>query len=154
MSPYLLGIDSGNTSTKAVVFDEAGFERGVGSVNNAQMNPQPRWVEQDMYDVWENVQTVVKEALLAARIEGKDISAIGVSGHGDGMYLVDENGEPVRAGIKSMDSRAHEVVERMSESGVSDEALRFSGQQPVAAQSVSLLVWFKENQPEVLERTR
>ena len=70
MSPYLLGIDSGNTSTKAVVFDEEGYERGVGSVNNKQVTSRPRWVEQDMDTVWENARTAVCEAILAAKIDG------------------------------------------------------------------------------------
>ncbi len=153
MSPYLLGIDSGNTSTKAVVFDEEGYERGVGSVNNTQINPQPRWVEQDMHTVWENTQTAVREAILAAKIEGHEIEAVGMSGHGDGIYLLDESGEPVRAGIQSMDSRAHKLLARWDESGVSDKILEFNGQQPFAALPPVLLAWFKENQPEVLEKT-
>ena len=154
MSPYLLGIDSGNTSTKAVVFDEEGYERGVGSVNNKPVNPQPRWVEQDMNTVWENTQTAVREAILAAKIDGGEISAVGMSGHGDGIYLVDETGEPVRAGIQSMDSRAHKLLTRWNESGVSDKILEFNGQRPFAALPPVLLAWFKENQPEVLEQTR
>ena len=154
MSPYLLGIDSGNTSTKAVVFDEEGYERGVGSVNNTQMNPQPRWVEQDMNTVWENTLTAVREAILAAKIEGHEIEAVGMSGHGDGIYLLDESGEPVRAGIQSMDSRAHKLLARWDDSGVSDKVLQFNGQSPFAALPPVLLAWFKENQPEVLERTR
>ena len=89
MSPYLLGIDSGNTSTKAVVFDERGYERGIGSVGNRQMNPHPRWVEQDMNTVWENVRAAVQQAISAARIDAGEVSTIGVSGHGDGIYLVD-----------------------------------------------------------------
>ena len=153
MSPYLLGIDSGNTSTKAVVFDEEGYERGVGSVNNTQMNPQPRWVEQDMNTVWDNAQMAVREAILAAKIEGHEIEAVGMSGHGDGIYLLDESGEPVRAGIQSMDSRAHKLIARWDESGVSDKILEFNGQRPFAALPPVLLAWFKENQPEVLEKT-
>ncbi|MDQ3507774.1 MAG: carbohydrate kinase [Actinomycetota bacterium] len=154
MSPYLLGIDSGNTSTKAVVFDEEGYERGVGSVNNEQINPHPRWVEQDMEKAWENCRTAVRRAILAAKIDGKDISAVGMSGHGDGVYLVDEHGDPVWNGIHSMDSRAHKLLARWNESGVGDKALDFNGQRPFAALPPSLLAWFKENQPEVLDRTR
>ncbi len=154
MSPYLLGIDSGNTSTKAVVFDEEGYERGVGTVNNRQMNPHPRWVEQDMNVVWESTVAAVREAILAAKIEGAEISAVGTSGHGDGIYLLDERGEPVRAGIQSMDSRAHKLLARWNESGVGDKILEFNGQRPFAALPPVLLAWFKENQPEVLERTR
>ena len=154
MSPYLLGIDSGNTSTKAVVFDEEGYERGIGSVGNQQLNPHPRWVEQDMNTVWENARTAVQEAISAAKIDAGEISAVGVSGHGDGIYLVDENGEPVRHGIQSMDSRAHKLLERLNESGVGDKALEFNGQRPFAALPPVLLAWFKENQPEILEQTR
>lgn len=154
MSPYLLGIDSGNTGTKAVVFDEEGYERGVGNVNNEQINAHPRWVEQDMETVWENCQKAVKKAILAAKIDGSEVSAVGMSGHGDGVYLVDENGEAVRNGIQSMDSRAHKLLARWNESGVGDRALEFNGQRPFAALPPVLMAWFKENQPEVLERTR
>ena len=48
MSPCLLGIDSGLTVTKAVIFDEEGRERGKGAANNLHLSPHPRWVEQDM----------------------------------------------------------------------------------------------------------
>lgn len=153
MSPYLLGLDSGNTGTKAVVFDEEGYERGVASVGNTQMNPHPRWVEQDMQTVWESAKAAIRGAVLAAKIDGREVSAIGVSGHGDGVYLVDEKGEPVRAGIQSMDSRAHKLLARWNESGVGDKVLDFNGQRPFAALPPVLLAWFKENQPEVLERT-
>ena len=112
MSPYLLGIDSGLTVTKAVVFDEEGRERGKGAVNNDQTSPRPRWVEQDMDRLWENCCGVVKQALDQAGIDAGEIAAIGVSGHGDGIYMVDERGRPVRAGVLSLDSRAYEVAER------------------------------------------
>ncbi|MBA2692942.1 MAG: carbohydrate kinase [Rubrobacter sp.] len=154
MSPYLLGIDSGNTSTKAVVFDEEGYERGVGNVNNEQINSHPRWVEQDMEKAWENCRDAVRKAILAAKVDGKDISAVGMSGHGDGIYLVDERGEPTWNGIHSMDSRAHKLLARWNESSIGDRALKFNGQRPFAALPPVLLAWFKENQPEVLERTR
>lgn len=153
MSPYLLGLDSGNTGTKAVIFDEEGYERGVASVGNTQMNPHPRWVEQDMDTVWNSAVEAIRAAILAAKIDGREVSAIGVSGHGDGIYLVDAKGEPVRAGIQSMDSRAHKLLARWNESGVGDRALQFNGQRPFTALPPVLLAWFKEEQPEVLERT-
>ncbi len=154
MSPYLLGIDSGLTVTKAVVFDEEGREQGIGAVNNVQQSLRPRWVEQEMDRVWESCQGAVQQALKSAGVEGNDISAVGLAGHGDGVYLVDETGKPVRAGVLSMDSRAHEILARWNESGVSDRALQFNGQKPFAALPATLLAWFKENEPDALERTR
>lgn len=153
MSPYLLGIDSGLTVTKAVVFDEEGRERGKGAVNNDQTSPRPRWVEQDMDRLWENCCGVVKQALDQAGIDAGEIAAIGVSGHGDGIYMVDERGRPVRAGVLSLDSRAHEVAERWQESGVADRALELTGQKPFASMAATLLTWFREHEPESFERT-
>ena len=154
MSPYLLGIDSGLTVTKAVVFDEEGHERGKGAANNMHLNPRPRWVEQDMDRVWENCRDAVREALKGAGIGGGEIGAIGVTGHGDGIYPVNEGGDPVRPGILSLDSRAYEVLERWEESRVLQGALEFNGQIPFAALPATLLAWMKENEPENLERTR
>lgn len=154
MSPYLLGIDSGLTVTKAVVFDEEGRERGKGAANNVQKNPHPRWVEQDMEKVWESCRHAIRQALARAGVEAREISGVGVAGHGDGVYLVDESGRPVRAGILSMDSRAHEVLAGWNESGVGERAMRFNGQTPFAALPPVLLAWMGEHEPENLERTR
>ena len=63
-------------------------------------------------------------------------------------------GTVMRAGIQSMDSRAHKLLARWNESGVADEILEFNGQRPFAALPPVLLAWFKETQPEVLEQTR
>jgi L-xylulokinase len=154
MSPYLLGIDSGLTVTKAVIFDEEGHEVGKRAANNVHLSLHPRWVEQDMDKVWENCQGAVQQALGEAGIAGGTISGIGLTGHGDGIYLIDEGGEPVRPGILSLDSRAHEILDRWEQSGVLDRALEFNGQVPFAALPATLLAWFKEYEPETLERTR
>lgn len=154
MSRYLLGIDSGLTVTKAVVFDEEGRERGKGAVNNDQMTPRPRWVEQDMDRLWENCRGVIRQALDQAGVEAGEIAAIGVSGHGDGIYLVDGGGSPVRAGVLSLDSRAYEVSDGWVESGVADRALKLTGQKPFASMAATLMTWFREHEPESFERTR
>jgi hypothetical protein len=130
-----------------------GPERGKGAVNNDQASPRPRWVEQDMDRLWENCCGVVKQALDQAGIDAGEIAAIGVSGHGDGIYMVDERGRPVRAGVLSLDSRAHEVAERWQESGVADRALELTGQKPFASMAATLLTWFREHEPESFERT-
>ena len=154
MSPYLLGIDSGLTVTKAVIFDEEGREKGKGDANNVHLSPYPRWVEQDMDRVWENCQDAVREALRSAGIEAGEVGAVGVAGHGDGIYPVDEEGNPVRPGILSLDSRAHGVLERWEESGVMEGALELNGQVPFPALPPVLLAWMKEHEPKSLERTR
>ena len=154
MSPYLLGIDSGLTVTKAVVFDEEGRQQGIGAANNVHSSPHPRWVEQDMEQVWEGCEAAIRQALEDAGIAGKEVVSIGLTGHGDGVYLVDEKGEPTAPAVLSLDSRAEGVLESWRDSGVAGELTRLTGQRPFAAQSPPILAWFKENEPEVLEKTR
>ncbi|MGI9050576.1 MAG: FGGY-family carbohydrate kinase [Rubrobacteraceae bacterium] len=154
MSRYLLGIDSGLTVTKAVIFDEEGRQRGVGSVNNVHGSPHPRWVQQDMKAVWEGCERAIRQALKEAKITGKEVVSIGITGHGDGVYLVDEKGAPTAPAILSLDSRAEDILQSWRDSGVAGELTRLTGQRPFAAQSPPILAWFKENDPEVLEKTR
>lgn len=154
MSPYLLGIDSGNTVVKAVVFDEEGRQQGLGSVSGTRMSPHPRWIEQDMDGAWENCRAAVRRAIDASGVRAKEIVGVGLAGHGDGLYLVDGSGQPVRPGILSMDSRAREIAERWEEAGIADRTLEFNGQRPFAASPPVLLTWLREHEPETLERTR
>ena len=152
--PYLLGIDSGLTVTKAVLFDEEGQQRGVGAVNNVHDSPHPRWVQQDMKAVWEGCKGAIRQALKEAGITGEEVASIGLTGHGDGVYLVDEKGEPAAPAVLSLDSRAEDILERWRDSGVAGELMRLTGQRPFAAQSPPILAWFKENDPGVLEKTK
>ena len=101
-APYLLGIDSGLTVTKAVVYDRRGVEMGSGSVRIPQEKPHPRWVERDMNGVWESVQYAIHEALKQAGVTGSQISGVAATGHGDGVYLLDDHYQPIRPGILSL----------------------------------------------------
>lgn len=151
---YLMGIDSGLTITKAVVFSEDGHEIGSGSIPIQQRSPHPRWVERDMMEVWEGCLHVIRAALDDAGISGDQIAGIGATGHGDGIYLIDAHGEPVRAGILSLDTRAFRVVEEWRDSGVLDEALELTGQHPYAAAPAALLAWMKRHEPDSFTNTR
>jgi len=152
--PYLLGIDSGLTVTKAVVFDTNGYEVGSSAIQVAKYSAKPRWVERDSHKVWEACRHAIHAALGDAGVAGSQIAGIGVTGHGDGMYLVDADGQPTRPGIASLDTRAYEIVQRWHASGIMDDVLALTGQQPFAATQAALLRWVKEFEPEVLARTR
>jgi glycerol kinase len=80
MTPtHLLAIDQGTTSTRAVVYDEAGMPCGSASRELTQHYPRPGWVEHDAGEIWASVITVVPAALASAGIEAKDLAAIGVT---------------------------------------------------------------------------
>jgi glycerol kinase len=76
---HLLAIDQGTTSTRAVVFDSSGRALGSAAVELRQHYPRPGWVEHDAEEIWQGVRTVVPKALAAAKIDAKDLAAIGVT---------------------------------------------------------------------------
>ena len=146
--PFLLGLDSGSSTTKAIIFDAAGRIAGAGRTTLAARHPAPRHVVRDMDAVWEAARTAIVAAIADAAIDAGDIAAIGVTGHGDGLYLLDRAGAPLGTGMLSLDSRALEVVAGWSRSGTFDAALPLTGQRPYPYAAVSLLAWIKRHEPE------
>lgn len=154
MSELLLGIDAGQTVTKAALFDLSGHQRGIGSARVATLTPKPRWVERDMNAVWEATVEAIRDALAAAGAIGDDVVAVGLAGHNDGAYLVDAAGQPVRAGITAVDSRAYSIVDSWRREGVAEQALPLTGQSPFAGSPAAIYRWLAENEPDNWARTR
>ncbi len=150
----LLGVDAGQTVTKACVFDRRARELGSGSSRVEVESPEPRWVERDMDTVWTATATAVRAALADAHVTGERIAAVGMVGHNDGLYLVDEACRPVRPAVTAMDTRAHDVLGQWRTSPVWSRALELSGQVPYAGSPSTLLAWFARHEPGVLDRTR
>jgi hypothetical protein len=119
----LLGLDSGSTATKAVVFDLAGRVCGTGRRRAATLAPQPGRVERDMAACWEGAAEAIRAALADAGIGGDRIGAVGVTAHGDGLYLLGRDHRPLGHGITSLDDRAGGLVRAWHAAGVLDRAL-------------------------------
>jgi L-xylulokinase len=152
MSGYVLGVDSGLTVTKAIVFDEDGTPRGTGSVPSEQSTPRPGWVEKDPDEQWAGAARAIGEALRDAEVPVAEIAAIGVTGHGDGLYVLDADRRPVRPAITSLDGRGNEVAARLEREGVAEEALELVGEAPFGVQPAVLAAWLKEHERHVYDR--
>ncbi|KAB1143453.1 carbohydrate kinase [Streptomyces luteolifulvus] len=151
----VLGVDAGHTTTKAVLFDAAGRQVAQGSDTLPLNTPHPRWVERDMDDVWRTAFRAVEACLTAAGPgAGRAVAAVGLTGHGDGLYAVDARGRPVRAAIVAMDTRAGPVLEAWRSTSVWSRALVLSGTVPFAGSPAALLAWLERHEPEALERAR
>lgn len=144
----LLGIDAGTTVTKSVVFDERGVPVASASRRVPLSYPRAHHVERDQDELWQAVAQTVREVLEAAG--GPEVAAVGVTSHGDGLYLVDSDGRPARPGIMSLDTRASQVVRRWEVNGVSDRALPLTGQRPWPSAPASLLRWLVDHEPDVV----
>jgi L-xylulokinase len=154
VAPYLLGVDSGLTVTKAVVFDLDGNEVGAGEARPAQRTPYPRWVERDLDEAWDACVAAIRRALTRAGVDGAAIAAVGPTAHGDSLYPIDERGRPVRPAILSLDSRAHGILDRWRAEHRDERALVVTGQIPFASMLAPVLTWLRENEPETLAGLR
>ncbi len=146
--PSLLGIDSGLTVTKAVLFDIDGTTLAVARRRVAQSFPRARHVERDMDEFWNATADAIAEAIAKSGRPASDILAIATTAHGDGIYMLDKDRRPLGAGILSLDSRAVGVAECWVDGPVAEQAIAITGQLPHASAPSAILAWVKENEPE------
>src|SRR6516164_1852683 len=95
-TPYVLAIDQGTTSTRALVYDVTGQVRGSAAKELTQHYPRPGWVEHEPDEIWQGVVEVVPRALEAAKVQGSDLAGIGLTNQRETTVLWDRaTGLPV-----------------------------------------------------------
>lgn len=146
MGGYILGLDAGNTVIKAIIFDMAGRELALAARDGRSYMPKPGHVERDLNELWRNAVAVIRQCLDQAGIDAGDIIAIGCAGHGNGLYALDDDGEPL-IGIQSIDTRGAAIVAEWAKDNVGDRTYAYCLQQPWAAQTPTLLAWLKRFEP-------
>ncbi len=152
MATYLLGTDSGCTMSKAALFTLDGKEIAVASRKTETLSPKPGHLERDIPEMWKATCEAIRETILAAAIDPGRIACVACAGHGNGLYLVDKDGAPVRDAIMSTDSRARAITDRWLADGVG-EAVRPKTMQSIwPAQPGALLAWLRDNEPGVMKR--
>lgn len=148
--PYLLGLDAGNTIIKAVLFDVAGRQVAAHGVDGASHKPSPGMVERSLGELLDNAKAAIAGCLAAAGIVPGEIAAIGLAGHGNGLYLLDRAGEPL-IGIQSLDTRAAALAAGLDASaGAAMHAI--SLQRPWPSQTPVLLAWLKRHRRDLYAR--
>lgn len=153
MGAYVIGIDAGGTMTKAALFDLKGNELACARSRNVMVFSKPSWTERDADAMWRAAASAVREVLETSGTAPGDILGVSLSGYGSGLYLLDRGGNPVRPGIVSTDGRAVSIVNRWYDDGRGAEIEGMIQQRLWWAQSLVLLGWLQENEPEVLDRT-
>lgn len=153
MSGYLLGLDVGHTLIKAVVFDLRGRPIGGGTRPVEVSRPHPHWQERDLAATWQAVAAAISDALADAGLPAAAIQAVGLAGHGDGLYLVDDQLRPVRPAILATDSRAAAYRTGWKNGADAERLLTLTGQLPEPYAPACLLSWLRDQEPESLRRT-
>lgn len=105
----LLSIDQGTTSTRAIVFDREGRKLGLAQRELPQSYPKPGWVEHDPLRIWEDTLAVTREALAAAKLDAKAITALGITNQRETTVIWERStGKPIHMAIVWQDRRTSE----------------------------------------------
>ncbi len=150
--PCVIAFDAGGTAIKAALYDGRGVERAVAAVGMAPLHPAPGCLERDPEAMWKAVCDVARRILVASGVAPSSIAAIGLTGYGNGLFLVDRDGRPVRNAILSPDQRAQAIVKRWRAEGAeaSSVALTYNSQFP--GKPIPLIAWLDAHEPELLAR--
>ena len=115
---YVLALDQGTTSSRAIVFDEAGGVRAAAQAEFRQIFPQPGWVEHDAEEIWRSQIEVAREAIANARARPRDIAAIGITNQRETTILWDrKTGAPLANAIVWQDRRTADECARLKREG-------------------------------------
>ncbi|WP_062377097.1 glycerol kinase GlpK [Demequina pelophila] len=161
MSGYVIAIDQGTTSTRAMVFDRAGAVVSSGQMEHAQHFPHAGWVEHDPEEIWRNTRLVIGQALSQAEITRHDIAAVGITNQRETTIVWDRaTGEPVYPAIVWQDTRTQPMVDALAREGVGPaeagtDRFRAATGLPLATYfSATKIAWILENVPGARERAQ
>jgi len=121
MADYLLSIDQGTTSTRAIVFDRDMVVCGVGQQELELFYPDNGWVEQDSHAIWQDTIAVCRQAVEKAGLTGADIAAVGITNQRETIVLWDkETGQALGNAIVWQDRRTVDVCQTLKDAGHED----------------------------------
>ncbi|KQY15310.1 glycerol kinase GlpK [Rhizobium sp. Root482] len=119
MSGYVLAIDQGTTSSRAIVFDENQKIAGVGQKEFRQYFPKSGWVEHDPEEIWETVVFTIRQAIAKAGIKTADLSAIGITNQRETVVVWErDTGKPIHKAIVWQDRRTAAYCEKLKRQGL------------------------------------
>ena len=153
MSRYILALDQGTSSSRAIVFDKGGQAKAVAQKEFTQIFPKPGWVEHNPMEIWSSQAAVIAEAITSIDINGLDIAGIGITNQRETTIVWDaETGEPVYNAIVWQDRRTSEYCDSLKEAGLTDTIRSKTGLIIDAYFSATKIRWILENVPGAREK--
>lgn len=152
---YLLALDQGTTSSRAMVFDTGGRVRGVSQQEFAQHYPKPGWVEHDAHEILRTQFGCMRGALEAARIRPSEVLAIGLTNQRETTVLWDRaTGQALAPAIVWQDRRTAADCDRLREQGMAGPIRRKTGLELDAYFSATKLAWLLREIPGAHDRAK
>lgn len=153
MKQYILALDQGTSSSRAIVFDEKGSACAVAQREFRQIFPKSGWVEHDPHEIWSSQASVIAEAITMLDINGLNIAGIGITNQRETTIVWDsETEEPVYNAIVWQDRRTSDYCDELKSQGLTDMIRQKTGLIIDAYFSATKIKWILDNVPGARER--
>jgi xylulokinase len=150
---YFLGIDASTTATKALLIDGGGSVVGVGRSEYSFDTPHPLWSEQSPDLWWTGTVDAIRSVLATTRVPGHAIGGVGMTGQMHGLVMLDASGTALRPAILWNDQRTQAECDEIRDRVGRDRLLSITGNDALTGFTAPKILWVKNNEPEVFERT-
>jgi glycerol kinase len=146
MDKFVISIDQGTTSSRAIIFNQAGDDIASGQLEHQQIMTQPGWVEHDPMEIWNNAREVVGQALSRANLTRHSIAAIGITNQRETTVVWNKKtGLPIYNAIVWQDTRTQPIVERLAGNGGINRFRERTGLPLATFFSATKITWILEN---------
>nr|WP_217346173.1 glycerol kinase GlpK [Noviherbaspirillum sp. L7-7A]MBV0880561.1 glycerol kinase GlpK [Noviherbaspirillum sp. L7-7A] len=153
MSNYILALDQGTTSSRAILFDQAGHVRGCAQQEFRQIFSHPGWVEHDPDEIWQSQLAVARQVMKECAVSAADIAAIGITNQRETTVVWDRaTGQAIGNAIVWQDRRTADICDALREAGHADLFQRKTGLVLDAYFSGTKVKWLLDNVPGARER--
>ena len=153
MKKYILALDQGTSSSRAIVFDSQGKIKATSQKEFTQIFPKPGWVEHNPMEIWSSQASVIAEAITSIGINGHNIAGIGITNQRETTIVWDaETGEPVYNAIVWQDRRTSRFCDRLKKKGLTETIRNKTGLIIDAYFSATKVHWILENVPGARQR--
>lgn len=150
---FILALDQGTTSSRAIVFDHNGQIKSVAQKEFTQYFPQPGWVEHNPNEIWSSQASVIAEAISAIDINGLDLAGIGITNQRETTIVWDiDTEEPIYNAIVWQDRRTAEYCDKLKAQGLTDKIHEKTGLIVDAYFSGTKIKWILDNVPGARKR--
>lgn len=155
MARYILALDQGTTSSRAVLFDDQQNIIGISQKEFTQHYPKEGWVEHDPMEIYSSQYAVMMEVIAKSGVDIKEIKGIGITNQRETTILWDaKTGRPVYNAIVWQCRRTADIVDRLKQQGLSDYIRETTGLLPDAYFSATKICWILDRIPDGRERAK
>ncbi len=155
MGQYVLALDQGTTSSRAILFDREQTILAASQKEFTQFYPREGWVEHDAMEIWSSQYAVMMEVIAQSGVSAADIAAIGITNQRETTILWDaETGRPIYNAIVWQCRRTADIVDRLRSDGLEEHIRRTTGLLPDAYFSATKIKWILDHVEGARERAR